>query len=74
MSSAANLSGIFIVLNVNVLAFKTFHTDYEYKRDRPLVTDWIVINSEEATGQASLFVCFQSCFENVHTIRSRDTV
>ena len=40
----------------------------------PLETDWTVISSEEATGQASLFVYFQSCCENVHTIRGRDTV
>ena len=40
----------------------------------PLETDWVVISSEEATGQASLFVYFESCFETVHTIRSHNTV
>ena len=34
-------------------------------------TDRIVISSEEATGQASLFVYFQLSFETVHTLRSR---
>ena len=37
----------------------------------PLETDWIVISSQEATGQASLIVYFQSCFEgplNTHTV------
>ena len=54
MSSAANLSGIFIVLNVTVLA-SPFVQIINMRETGLLETDWIVISSEEATSQASLF-------------------
>ena len=44
------------------------------RKTRPWETDWIVISSEEATGQATLFVYFQSCFENIHTSGSHEMV
>ena len=71
MSSAADLGGIFIVLDVTAPAFAQV---INMKETEPSETDWIVINSDETTGQASLFVYFKSCFENVHTRRSRYTL
>ena len=68
MNSAADLGGIFIVLDMLLLLL--LHKLYE---TGPLETDWKVISSAVATGQAG-FVYFHSCFENVHTRRSRDTV
>ena len=72
MNSAADLGGIFIVLNVTVLAFAQ---TINMRETEPWETDWIMISSEEAlaTGEAE-FVYFWSCFENVHTRRSRDMV
>ena len=71
MNSAGDLSGILIILDVTALAF----AQIIYMRETgPWETDyWIVISSEEATVQVSLF-CFRSCFESVHTRRSCDMV
>ena len=71
MSSVADLSGIFIVLDVTALAFAQI---INMREIRPWETDPLEISLEEATGQASFFVYFQPCFENVYTRRSRDTV
>ena len=50
-----------------------FSTKYKYETDRTLVDRLDVISSGEETCLAG-FVYFRSCFENVHTRRSRDTV
>ena len=63
MNLATGLGGIFIVLGVTALAFCT---NYKYE------THWIVISLEEAAGLV-WFLYILSCFENVHTRRSRDT-
>ena len=71
MNSAADLAGAFIVLDVTTLAFAQILNMRETARtmrDR-LDSD----KFKGGNGQASLFT-FQSSFENVHTIRSRDTV
>ena len=52
MSSAEDLGGIFIVLDVTALAFAQI---INKKETAAWETDCIVIRSEEATGQASLF-------------------
>ena len=70
MNSAAGVGGIFIFLDVTALAFTQY---INMRKTGPWEADWIVISSEEATGLAG-FVYFRSCFENVHTTRSRDTV
>ena len=51
----------------------TFCTNYKYERDRTLGER---LDSEQFIGGngQSQFVYFQSCFENVYTIRSCDTV
>ena len=46
MNLAADLGGIFIVLDVTALAFA------HMRHTGPWKTDWIVISSEEATGMA----------------------
>ena len=46
----------------------TFRIDCTCEKGRNF-RDWIVIPSEGATGQASLYVYFQSYFENVHTVQ-----
>ena len=51
----------------------TFCTNYEYERDRTLGDRLDSDQFREGNGP-SQFVYFQSCFENVHTIRSRDMV
>ena len=72
MRSAADLDGIFIVLVVAALAFTQI---VNMRETGPSEKDWIVLSSVEATPNGpSLFVYFQSCFENVHKGRSRDTV
>ena len=68
-----SLGVIFIVLDVTILA-KPFAQIINMRETGPWETDWIVISSQEATDKASLFVYFQVCFENIHTIRSRDNV
>ena len=55
VSSAADLGGIFIFLDVTAPAFAQI---INMKETEPSETDWIVINSDETTGQASLFVYF----------------
>ena len=70
MNTAADLGGIFIVLDVTALAFAPI---INMRQTGPSETDWIAISSEEATGPAG-FVYFRSCFENVHTRQIRDTV
>ena len=70
MNSAADLGGIFIVLDVTALASAQI---INMRQTGHWETDWIVISSEEGTGPGR-FVYFQSCFGNVHTRRSRDTV
>ena len=54
MDSAANLGGIFIVPDVTALVYP-FAQIINMRETGPWETDWIVISSEEATGQASLF-------------------
>ena len=54
VSSATNLGGIFIVLDVTALEYKILLSNYKYERDRAL-GNRLVISSEEATGQAILF-------------------
>ena len=54
MSSAANLGDIFILLDVTALV-QPFAQIINMRETGPWETDWIVISSEEATGQASLF-------------------
>ena len=51
MNSAPDLGGIFIVLDVTVLAFAQI---INMREIGPWETDWIVISSGEATGQAGL--------------------
>ena len=63
MSSAANLGDIFIVLDVTSLA-QLFAQIINMRETGSWKTDWIVISSEQTTGQASLFTF----------IRSHDTV
>ena len=70
MNSAADLGGIFIVQDVTAL---TFAPVINMRQAGPWETGWTVNSSEEATGLAE-FVYFRSCFENLHTRRSRDTV
>ena len=51
-----------------------FCTNYKYERNRTLGDK---LDSDQFRGgnyRPSQFVYFQSCFENVHTVRSRDTV
>ena len=57
MSSAANLSGIFIVLDVTVLACSC--TDYKYERDK---TFGDRLDSDQFKGgkEPSQFVCLLS--------------
>ena len=54
MSSAANLGGMFIVMDVTALAY-TFAQVIKMRQKGPWETDLIVISTEEATGKASLF-------------------
>ena len=61
MNSAADLGGTFIVLGITALAFAQI---INMRQIGPWETDWIVISSEEATGQAG-FVYFRSCFETL---------
>ena len=70
MNSAADLGSIFIFLYVTALAFVQI---INMRKTGPWERDWIVINSEEATGQARI-VYFRPCFESIHMRRSRDTV
>ena len=70
MNSAADLGGIFIVLDVTALAFTPV---INMRQAEPWETGWIVNSLKEATGLAG-FVYFRSCFENLHTRRSGDTV
>ena len=64
------MGGIFIVLDVTALAFAQIII---MRETEPWEKDLILVSSEEATGQAGS-AYFRSCFENVHTRRSRDTV
>ena len=71
MNSTADLGGIFIILNVTSLAYAPI---INMRQVGPFEACWIVISSEEATGQAQAgFVYFWWCFENVHKRRSPDT-
>ena len=54
MDSAANLGGIFIVPDVTALAYP-FAQIINMRETGPWETDWMVISSEEAMGQTSLF-------------------
>ena len=54
VSSAANLGGILIVLDITALV-QPFAQIMNIRETEPWETDWIAISSEEATGQASLF-------------------
>ena len=51
----------------------TFCTNYKYDRDRTL-GDRLDSDHFRGGNGPSQFVYFQSCSENVHMIRSRDTV
>ena len=51
----------------------TFRTNYKYERDRTL-GDRLDSDHFRKGNRPSQFVYFQSYFENVHTIRSRDTI
>ena len=53
MNSAADLGGIWIVLNLTTLAFAQIK---EKGKAGPCETDWIVISSEEVTCPASSFI------------------
>ena len=50
MNSAADLGGAFIVLDVTALAFAQIINMRETGHGE---TDWTVVSSKEATGQAS---------------------
>ena len=52
MRAAEDLGGIFIILDVTALAFAQI---ISLRETRPWEIGWIVISSEEATGQASSF-------------------
>ena len=54
VSSAANLGGIFIALDVTALA-QPFAQIIYMTDTGPWETDWMVISSEKAMGRASLF-------------------
>ena len=51
MSSAADLGGIFIIIDVTALAFEEI---INVRETAHWGTNWIVLSSEKATGQASL--------------------
>ena len=69
----AGLGGTFIVLYVTALAVCT---TYKYERDMTLGDrlDGDKFKGGNVSSQLRQFVYFQSCFENVHTRRSRETV
>ena len=54
MSSPANVGSTFIVLDVTALAYPSAQIK-NIRETGPFEIDWIVISSEEAMGQASLF-------------------
>ena len=70
MNSAADLGGILTVLDVTSLAFAQIIYKYRvlYERDRTFG------NRLDSYQARAGFVYFRSCFENVHTRRSHDTV
>ena len=70
MNLAADLGGIFIILDLTAL---TFAPIINIRQVGLWETVWIMISSEEATGLAG-FVYFRSRFENVYRRRRRETI
>ena len=66
MSLAADLGGIFIVLDAATFGFTHILI---IRETRPRETDWTLISSEEATGHANLFT-----FSHALTGSTRDEV
>ena len=70
LSEFADLGGIFTVLG--------FCTNHKYERDRTLGDrdrmDIDYFRGGNGPSQLRQLVYLQSCFENVHTRRNRDTV
>ena len=73
MNSAADLGDSFYCSRCNC---SCFCTDHKYEKDRTLrdKLDSDQFKGGNESSQLRHFVYFQSCFENVHTRRSRDTV
>ena len=67
MSSAADLGGIFIVLEVTALALHRGKT----LKDR---LDSDQFKGGNGSSRISQFVYFQSCFEDVHMRQSRERI